>query len=252
MSSRTSTMPPLFDSYAAAAGAPCWTSSSASSAWSWACTKAASFCLSAAEKEAPSMMTDKACKVPAMAEESNWAKEPPFAKTLVARSKASTASMSSFSPAWNSAFSFPRMPLAPLSSLSLFAMTPASSSTFAVATSMSEPNLVMEDSSRDLSALAVWISWSLFLVTSSHHSKYVWNSSSSAAPSSTIFSMRLVMSCSTLPNGFPVEAPVADATSRLKRSEAMRLRRHCIFAGRLRYPRRPLPYLSPLMKGGKL
>mmetsp|Transcript_19869 Transcript_19869/g.52730 ORF Transcript_19869/g.52730 Transcript_19869/m.52730 type:complete len:360 (+) Transcript_19869:2-1081(+) len=174
MSSSTSTMPPLCDLYAAAAGAP----SSSSSLSSEVCARATSFWRSEVLKEAASSTAPRPTRAVRMLEVSICAKEAPLdvcsLMILMARERASTASIISFSLAAKSAASFSRIPVAFLRSSELSEMEAAS---LAISVSLTWMSLVFSPifaSSFAFSSVDVLMANCEFLEASSHHSKYSW------------------------------------------------------------------------------
>mmetsp|Transcript_89808 Transcript_89808/g.242593 ORF Transcript_89808/g.242593 Transcript_89808/m.242593 type:complete len:219 (+) Transcript_89808:1387-2043(+) len=175
-SSKTSRMLLLWLVYVAAAGAP--NSESSSSAFAWACTKAANFFWSEPGKAAASSTVLRA-----------WSMLfKPFlllicikaagflaisrCSTAEARSKASTASTSSPSLALKSASSFARIDVAFASSASAEEIEPARSSIFSLATAALLVSSSILASSLATSFLPDSIENTPFLEVSSHQSKY--------------------------------------------------------------------------------
>mmetsp|Transcript_68421 Transcript_68421/g.193220 ORF Transcript_68421/g.193220 Transcript_68421/m.193220 type:complete len:285 (+) Transcript_68421:1147-2001(+) len=169
-SDSTSTIPPLWPLYAAAAGVPGGASSSSLEL----CTKEARRLESAVLNMEPCTSTAKACvNVPAFL---SWAMEaPPFlssrSKMPIARWRVPTTSTSSFSSAAKSVDSFALIPVAALRSASSTERSPASFSTLAPKAPMVEASWAMAAFSSSTWPLPVLISKVRLLERSSHHSE---------------------------------------------------------------------------------
>mmetsp|Transcript_86857 Transcript_86857/g.230086 ORF Transcript_86857/g.230086 Transcript_86857/m.230086 type:complete len:206 (-) Transcript_86857:36-653(-) len=181
-----------------------------------------SLSLSAPPKEAASTIVLRAVTRPATPETSICTKAAGFlAISLeirsIARDRALRVSVSSASPAENSAASFLRISAALFSSPSAFAILPARSPILPSAASISLLVFVIVAASSLLLAVAVSMSYFWFDVVSSHHSTYLWNALSSASPSATSFAARESMSSMTLPRGFdsPAVAPRTPASAKM-------------------------------------
>mmetsp|Transcript_15260 Transcript_15260/g.40515 ORF Transcript_15260/g.40515 Transcript_15260/m.40515 type:complete len:284 (+) Transcript_15260:176-1027(+) len=169
MSWSTSTMPPLWPSYVAAAGAP----GSASSDRCWVCTRAASFEASPVSIMLAETITERAsARLLAL-----WIcimDAPCFfisrSRMPTARSMVSAISMSSFSEAAKASPSFARISVAAFRSCSSTLISPLSFSISTVREPMSASSSVMVAESSFTSALPVLISKEISLERSSHHS----------------------------------------------------------------------------------
>mmetsp|Transcript_509 Transcript_509/g.1674 ORF Transcript_509/g.1674 Transcript_509/m.1674 type:complete len:222 (-) Transcript_509:73-738(-) len=202
-------MPPLWDLYAAAAGAPKLSSSASDSSCAW--TRAVRRCLSAVEKEAASTTALMVCTMLLTLLVSTWASAAGFFRISrsmmeMARPRMSMDSMSSASLDLKSPCSFSRIVVALFRSASSEAMLPASSSTFADDASMSPACLEIAACNFSFEAWAVLISNCLFLAASSHQATNSLYAFSSASPCFVTFAASSSSNVSTDASGFVAAA----------------------------------------------
>mmetsp|Transcript_53746 Transcript_53746/g.150156 ORF Transcript_53746/g.150156 Transcript_53746/m.150156 type:complete len:219 (+) Transcript_53746:134-790(+) len=215
-------------------------SSSLSELW-LACTSAVSLCWLAAEKEAASMMAVRPFIRFLKLEVSTWVNaagflDISFEMMLMALPRVSMESMSSASLDANSPASSSRMAVASPRSFVWVAMLPASSSILPSDTATSLVSLPMEASRSPFFDSPVVISLRLVLAASSHQLVYSTNAFCSASPSDATFAYSESRSSSTLPRGFWPSA-AARAGSAPSASRAMRAAAWKVFIGVARLQR---------------
>mmetsp|Transcript_6816 Transcript_6816/g.15631 ORF Transcript_6816/g.15631 Transcript_6816/m.15631 type:complete len:221 (-) Transcript_6816:47-709(-) len=185
-------------------------SSSLSALWP-ACTSAVSFCLLALEKDAASMTAARPFMRPSKLEVSTCVKAAGFLAIslemmLIALPRVSMESMSSASLDANSPASSSRMAVASPRSFVWVAMLPASSSILPSDTAMSLVSLPMEASRSPCFLSPVVISLRLLLAASSHQLVYSTKAFCSASPSDATLAYNESSNSTTLPNGFWLSA----------------------------------------------
>mmetsp|Transcript_37124 Transcript_37124/g.95876 ORF Transcript_37124/g.95876 Transcript_37124/m.95876 type:complete len:207 (+) Transcript_37124:91-711(+) len=171
------------------------------------CARASNFLRSVVGKAAASRTAPRPCSTACMLLVSICANEAgffaiSFSRSRVARSSASMASISSFSPAEKSEASLSRTRVASFSSPSPLEMAAASSPIFDVETSMSLLSCALFASTLPCVAVRVLMVLSVFLDTSSHHSMYSWYAFASASPSFVTFAARSSTRVKTFDSGF--------------------------------------------------